>query len=139
MRSTDLVALASVLVSASIAVLAMRTNARLQRQMASQNEFNVAKRWLLDRTLQTYCTALTATHQLWGKVAEVAGDQVGLQELENTMTDYSPERSRGIIENDLLLPTSVKDQCTWLASPIGVREPEGPGLAAVPGRGWVNG
>jgi hypothetical protein len=28
---------------------------------------------------------------------------------------------------------------TWLASPIGVREPEGPGLAAVPGRGWVNG
>jgi hypothetical protein len=28
---------------------------------------------------------------------------------------------------------------TWLASPTGVREPEEPGSAAVPGRGWVNG
>jgi hypothetical protein len=60
--------------------------------------------------LQSYSASLTASHQLWGKVAAAAGDQVALQELESTMTDYSPEGSRGVIEKDLLLPTSVKDQ-----------------------------
>jgi hypothetical protein len=78
--------------------------------MASQNEFNVAKRWLLDRTLQSYSASLTASHQLWGKVAAAAGDQVALQELEDTMTDYSPKASRGVIERDLLLPISVEEQ-----------------------------